>query len=229
MRYTKIIGIEDIVISLIAVKNKIFECIISGVVFFVIGILLTLNSGIDNFYSAATTLYCSVNDSAESVDTAKLISSYSSLVKSQKVAERAVSELGNTSLTYRSIQNMVSYYTSPSGVNLTISASSSNGEEAVAVANAVTDAFIEEMRNLTQTDNIQVLNLAEKSNLSRNGLVNVWKKRIAFFMVGCILMAAFVFAMELFSDKIRIVEQCMVTDDDKVLGIIPEIDEINEK
>ena len=229
MRYTKIIGIEDIMISLLEVKKAILKCMISGLAFLVIGILLTLNSGVDNNYSASAMLYCPTGNYTESTGTAQLLTNYSSLIKSQKVAERAVSLLGNTSLTYKNIQQMVTYTLSPTGVNLTINASSSNTEEAVNVANAVANAFIEEMRTITNSDSVQILTVAEKASLLSNGVKDLWKKRAVFFALGFILMAGIVFAKELFSDKIRSVGQCLLTDEDMVLGIIPEIEEINER
>ncbi len=40
-------------------------------------------------------------------------------------------------------------------------------------------------------------------------------------------MALFIFVTELFSDKLRSADQCLLTDDDVILGVIPEIEEIN--
>ena len=229
MRYTKTIGFEDIIISLLMIRKNIWKCMISALAFFVIGILLTFNSGVENYYSASTVLYCPMSDYSESTGAIQLLSSYTSLIKSQKVAERAVSILGNTSLNYRNIQKMTSYTLSPAGMSLTISATSTESDEAIAVSNAVSNAFMEEMRTITKSDYIQVLSAAEKAGATSNGLFTLWKKRVMFFVIGFILMAGLIFLTELFSDKIRSVEQCVITDDDVVLGIIPEIREINER
>ncbi len=230
MKYTKVIDIEDIKVSLLAVWKNIAKCCILALIFFAIGIVLTLNGDVNNAYKASTSLYCPVNGNyTETSSAVQIISSYASLIKSQKVAEHAVSNMGNTNLNYRNVQNMISYSTSSSGINLTINAVSYNPEEAIIVANAVANAFVEEMRTMTGIDAVEILSAAETASMYQNGMVDLWKLRISFFVIGFAVMAVIVFAIELFSDKLRSVNQCLLADDDVILGIIPEIKDNNEK
>lgn len=229
MRYTKEIGFEDIKISLLAIWKNIAKCVISAIAFFVIGLLITFSGNIENYYSSSTSLYCVVNGNyAVTASAAEAVVSYASVIRSQKVAERAVSYLGNTDLTYKDIQNMISYTTSDSGMNIKIVATSSDPEIVIKVANAVADAFAEEMRTITGVDAVHVLNEATDASLSQNGLVSLWISRMTFFVIGFVLMMVIIFVKELFSDKIRSVEQCRLTDDDIVLGVIPNIEELNK-
>jgi capsular polysaccharide biosynthesis protein len=230
MKYTKIIEFSDIKVSLLAVMKNIRKCFVCGFVFLILGILLTLGMPVDNIYSASSTLYCPINANySEATTFVQIISSYSSLIKSQKVAERAISILGSTELTYKDIIDMISYSTSVTGINLTITANSVDEEESLDVANAVANAFVEEMRTMTGMDVVQILSAADEAEMSQNGIVALWKLRAALFVAGLLIMAVVIFASELFSDKIRSSDQCILTDDDVVLGLIPEVEEIHEK
>lgn len=230
MKYTKIIEFSDIKVSLFEVWKNIGKCLITALLFLAFGIIVTLGNNVDNTYFASTNLYCPVTGNyAETSNAVEIISSYSSLIESQKVAERAVSLLGNTNLTYRNILDMITYSKSENGINLTITAYSDNSEMAIHVSNAVANAFVEEMRNMMGMDVVQILSAADKASLSNNGIREVWTSRIEFFIAGFALSAIFVFLKELFSDKLRSVDQCMITDKDTIIGVIPEIDEINDK
>ena len=230
MKYIKIIGSEDIKVSLLIVIKNFSKCLFMGLLFFVIGIVLTFGVGVDNYYKASANLYCPLTENyAQAASFTQVVSGYSSLIKSQKVAERAISSLGNTDLTYRQIQNMVSYSQPSNGVNLVINVTSNDADEAVAVANAVANAFVEEIRIMTGTDAVQILSAADSASLAENGLISLWESRIMFFIAGVVLMAFLIFIKELFSDKLRSTDQCLLTDEDVILGVIPEIEEINEQ
>ena len=221
-----IIGFEDIKASLFMVKKNLMKCFALAFVFFIVGIVTTINNSVDNLYYASTSLYSPIStDYNESVTLTQAVTNYSSLIKSQKVAERAISIMGSTELTYRQVQNMTSYYVSSTGTDITITVVSANPDEAVSVVNAVANAYIEEMRTMTGMDAVQVLTSAMNANLSENGLVSLWKKRIVFFAAGFVVMAFLIFVLELFSDKIRSAEQCFINDDDVIIGILPEVKE----
>lgn len=230
MKYTRIIEFADIKVSLFMVWKNITKCIVLALAFLVLATLLTINARVDNTYSASSDLYCPVNGTYSETNSAvQIISSYATLIKSQKVADKAVSILGNTGLTSKNILNMISYSTSTSGINLTITAFSTDSEEAVKVANAVASAFVEEMRTMTGSDVVQILSAADNATIYENGMTDLWKKRLFASFVGFAAMALLIFVKELFSDKIRSIDQCLLTDEDVVLGVIPEIKDDNEK
>ena len=230
MRYTRMIGFDDIRVSLFTVIKNYSKCLLVGLVFFTIGLLASFNATVDNYFMASANLYCPLSDNySQSVVVTEALSSYSSLINSQKVVERAVSSLGNTSLSYKQVQKMISYSQSSNGVSLMINAQSTDADEAVAVANAVANAFVEEIRTMTGTDAVQILSAADTAMLSENGFISLWFSRMIFFFAGFIIMALYIFTKELFSDKLRSIDQCLLTDDDVVLGVVPEVEEINGK
>ncbi|XME03227.1 YveK family protein [Lachnospiraceae bacterium C1.1] len=230
MKYTMVIGIEDIISSFLMIKKNLMKCFALSIVFFIAGTLTTLNNSVDNMYSASTSLYSPMNSEyVGSTSVTEKLSNYTSLIKSQKVAERAISVMGSTELTYREVLNMTSYVVSSSDSGVTITVYSTDPNEAVSVVNAVANAYIEEIRDMSGMDAVQVLSSAVKASLADNGMVSLWKKRVSFLAAGFLIMALFVFIRELFSDKIRSAGQCLIKDDDIIVGTLPRINDKNGK
>ena len=230
MNVNEDIRFEDFKISFFTVLKKRHICFTVGAAVFLIGILLTWNASISDYYGASSTVYSSVYNTTDQSDSAAAaMIAYADIVKSEKVCERAASLIGDANLTGGDIQDMLSISASSSSVMMTITANSSDPDVAVEVANAVAKSFVIEMKTITQTDVIQQLDNATEPYLASNGLRNLWEQRIVFFLLGSIGMAAFYFLKELFSDKIRLAEQCAFDDEDVLLGIIPEIQDDTDR
>jgi capsular polysaccharide biosynthesis protein len=230
MNLNEDIRLEDFKISFIAVLKKKMSCLAVGTLFLMISIFLTWGNSISDEYGASATVYSSVyNTTDQNSDAAAAMIAYADIVKSDRVCERAASLIGNADLTGDDIRRMLSVSASSSSVMMTITANSSDPDVAVEVANAVAKSFVIEMKTITQTDVIQQLDNATEPYLASNGLRNLWEQRIVFFLLGSIGMAAFYFLKELFSDKIRLAEQCAFDDEDVLLGIIPEIQDDTDR
>lgn len=223
MNVNEDIRFEDFKISFFTVLKKRHICFTVGAAVFLIGILLTWNASISDYYGASSTVYSSVYNTTDQSDSAAAaMIAYADIVKSEKVCERAASLIGDANLTGGDIQDMLSISASSSSVMMTITAYSTTPEVASEVANAVAKSFVIEMKTITGTDVIQQLDTASNPFMSSNGFKNLWEKRIMFFIIGFVAAAFFFFVKELFSDRIRLVEQCVHDETDVVLGIIPE-------
>ena len=88
--------------------------------------------------------------------------------------------------------------------------------------NAVGEAFVIEMKNILGSDAVQMLDYADKYYIAKNGVKSLWMLRIVFGLVGFAGSCIVLFAMELFSDKLKSVEQCVFDEEDVVLAILPE-------
>ena len=225
MNINEDIRFEDFILSFKAVWYGKLICIMCGFIFFALGIFATLNADISNYYTAYTTVYSySYGDVEESSIATSAMNSYADIATSQKVCERAASLIDGYSFSAGQISNMINVSASTSVV-MKISATYVDGDAAIAVANAVAEAFVIEMKNVTGTDAVQLLDSANYAYQSTNGFKDLWTQRIMFFFVGFILAAAVIFVKELFSNKVRLVEQMILDENDFVLGIIPEINE----
>jgi capsular polysaccharide biosynthesis protein len=107
---------------------------------------------------------------------------------------------------------------------MTISVTNTDYDLAIEIANAVAEAFVIEMRSITGSDAIQVLDQASVARLKEDGVHELWKLRALFFIAGMALACAYFFVKEFFSDKIRSLRQVEIYED-KILGIIPLLEE----
>ncbi len=225
MNINEDIRFEDFILSFKAVWNRKLICIMCGFIFFALGIMMTLRADISNYYTASTSVYSySYGDVEESSLATSAMNSYADVVTSQKVCERAASLIDGYSISANQISGMISV-SSSSSVTMQIRATYIDGDVAVAVANAVAESFVIEMKNITGTDAVQLLDSASDAYQSSNGFSDLWKNRIMFFVIGFVLVAAIIFVKELFSNKVRLIEQMILDENDFVLGIIPEINE----
>jgi capsular polysaccharide biosynthesis protein len=219
------IKLEDLKLSIIALWKHKMVIMVTGILVFLIGMLLTLNTQIYNLYSASATVYSAFYGSYEqSVDGATAMISYADLVTSKKVCDRAAAIIGNSQITSEMIQEMINVSYTNSSVIMSISAYSSEPTKAVEVVNAVAEAFVFEIRTITGSDAIQLLDTANDYGMYQNGLRDLWLKRLLAAAAGFMLATGYFFIKELTSTKLRSIEQCLINENDNLLGLIPFVE-----
>lgn len=229
MNINEDIRFEDFIISFKTVWRKKVVCIAGALLMFAIGIILTWNADVSNYYSSTVSIYSnSYGNVEESYSVTEVMNSYADVVKSSKVCERAASSLPQYGFSAAEIADLLKVSASDK-VAITIEASYIDPIVAEDVANAVAESFVIEMRNITGSNAVQILDSASNSKRTYNGFVNLWKKRAIFFAAGFVLVAGVIFVRELFSNKARLAEQFAVDENDFILGIIPEADSKNGK
>lgn len=229
MNINEDIRFEDFVISFKTVCDKIAICLAGAFLMLAIGIVLTWNSDVSNYYSSYVRLYSnSYGNVEESYDATVVMNSYADVITSSKVCERAASSLPQYGFTPSDIADLLKVSASDK-VIIMIEASYTDPKVAEDVANAVAESFVIEMRNITGTNAVQILDTADGARRTYSGFGRLWKKRLLFLAVGFVMVAGVIFVMELFSNKARLVEQFTLDEDDFILGIIPEADSKNGK
>lgn len=229
MNINEDIRFEDFVISFKTAWNKKIICFAGALLMFAIGIVLTWNDDVSNYYSSYVSIYSnSYGNVEESSSATEVMNSYAGVVTSSKVCERAASSLPQYGFSASEIAKLLTVSSSDS-VSIVIEASYIDPNVAEDVANAVADSFVIEMRNITGTNAVQILDSATSAKQTYKGFASLWKRRVLFLIIGFVLVAGVIFVRELFSNKARLVEQFVVDEDDFILGIVPEADSKNGK
>ncbi|MEE1101391.1 MAG: hypothetical protein U0K86_07900 [Agathobacter sp.] len=219
------IRFEDFKLAFISLWKRKFLIILISLVAFLIGILVTITADSKNTYSAMSSVYGAIYGSyEESTDATSAMLSYADVLTTKKVCERAESILGNSNITANDIQEMISSEYSSDSIILKIWATSDDPETSVNVANAVGEAFVIEMKNIIGSDAIQMLDYADKYFVANDGVKSLWTKRLLFGLVGFAGSCIVFFVLELFTDKLKSVEQCVFDENDVILAILPEED-----
>ena len=92
----------------------------------------------------------------------------------------------------------------------------------VKVANAVADAFVLEIANLTGQDDIQILDRATGSVMCYNAISAKFKTIFIFVFVGTLLTCLFIAARETLSLKMYTPDDATSYGQLDILGVIPE-------
>lgn len=232
MDFSRIIEI-DFSRCLKALWTHVHWIIVSMVSFFVIGILVAVfYLDTENVYDAKSSVYSitygSYTDSANGI---QAIKTYSDIVKSLRVAERAALLLGDDSLDKFTIYDMIEveepeanslgYVTDDSSI-IQIHAYATSKEDAIRVANAVANAYVMEVSSITNSDSVQVLDEAYSCEVTYNALKQQLIYIALFTVLGIISGCMVIILCEIFSNKITSLQQGSLYSQLDIIGVIPE-------
>lgn len=189
-----------------------------------IGIGINFNVKPDRYSGCATVYSASVGSYTDSLEGTKALQDYSDIITSYKVSNRAALILGDDSLNGSDINSMISYALSENSTVYYIYASSTDSYEAVRVANAVAEAFVIEIRNITGEENVQILDEAMEGELTFKGRSSQIKRILLITFLGAFLSVLVIVAISFFSTKIVTVKECSDNGELKILGVIPDFD-----
>lgn len=217
------IQLEDFRLAIVALwKNKVLIILVTLTGIFG-GLLFTsLNTSSLQYYSATASVYAATYGSYELSQTdIKTMVNYSDVVTSRKVCEYAASLLKETSITADEIQNTVNMSFSNNSYVMKISAVHQDPDLVIMIVNAVAEAFVTEVTNITGNNSIQILDEANSVFTYQSNSIN--KIRL-FFAAGSFgFICGLIAIKELLSKKVRSIPQC-VEDDTEILGLIPHMD-----
>jgi capsular polysaccharide biosynthesis protein len=154
---------------------------------------------------------------------ATILASFSDIITSNKVCERAASIIGGSAdLDAEDIQRMIGV-NAINGSVIEIYALSPRPELAISVANAIAEAFIKEVTSSTKNDSVQILDAAVDYSLYSNGSEDILLRRGIFALIGLAGSSIYIVYTELISKKLRTIVQCVEDNEEEILGIIPYI------
>lgn len=212
----------DFVRILRGLVKKIWLVVLITILAGLVGIIYTLGDT-PNVYSAKVSLYSVASGSyTASVQGAYAMRDYAEIVGSKKVADRVVNALPDYNLNALMIQSIVSTSYNDNSAIFYVYANSTEPDLAKAVANAVADAFVLEVRNITGADWVKILDAADSVTVSYNAETEQLKTRLTFFAVGFVLICVVISLFEVFSTKVKEVRDCTLNGEIKLLGVIPK-------
>lgn len=200
----------------------------------IITLTCTLAAGIVSFfvlkpvYEAKTSIIVGKPQADEKTQTQyndvmmyqKLVKTYSEIAKSRAVAEKAVSKLDGK-YTIDQIQGVVTVTSQTDTQILVIKAQNGEPQEAVNIANAVSQAFIEESKVVFPTGgDIQIM---DKPQLPSAAVKPNKKLNLAIaFLIGLMSSVGLTFVLEYLDKTIKSEEDVARYLDLPVIGIIPK-------
>ncbi|EQB22193.1 lipopolysaccharide biosynthesis [Dehalobacter sp. UNSWDHB] len=182
-------------------------------------------------YSANTTLYALNKDkiaSGQTISTQDLsvsqgvVRQYSGIFYSRSVAEAAAKRITDFNVSGAELASMVTISSAEDSTVLTVRAEASDPKIAAAAANAMADEFISQIRTITNSDFIGILDPAQPPDnpIPNNGL----KKTLLYFLGGIVVALGIIYVIEYFNTSVRSAEDIEEGLNLRVVGIIPEHD-----
>ena len=189
--------------------------------------------GVRTNYEATSTIfsaaYGSLSDSSGGVS---VMNTYSSLLDSDRVCEKAAAELNNAAYSAEVLKLMVQeedIHISGASTNskyyaykIELVAIADNPADAVKIANAMADAFVMEINDIAGGGTLQVLDQAKGVVESKS--ISVLLVALIFSGITFVLASVLIFIKEFLSEKVYTIAQCE-QNNDLILGLIPNVKE----
>lgn len=174
-------------------------------------IVLTGFSTVTNGESTITQTDLNINS--------KLVSTYQEIVKSRRVLNQVIDELHLVD-SVESLAKKISVYSVSDTEIIEIAVTSEKANEAYLVANAVSEIFSKEVKDLYNLSNVSVLDNAEMSTMPSN--LNLVKEILIYLVVGIVLACAVLFLTFYFDTTIKGAQDIEKRYNLPILGTVPD-------
>ena len=191
---------------------------------FFIALIVNFKVDDDKYVAFANVYSASLGSYTDSVEGVSALRTYSDIITSRKVANRAAMMIGDDKITGEDIQPMISYSFSESSTVYYIYAESTDPNITITVANAVANAFVTELNNIIGEEHAQILDEAYEYKMSYDGREEQLKGIIYITLAGFILSVLFVVGYSFFSSKVVSVNDVTLNGEIEILGVIPNFD-----
>jgi len=214
----------DIKMLLRLILKKWFLFVAVAVIALFAALVMTAEVKPDVYQATTSLSSIAEGSSAESLNGFRLLVNYSGLIYSSKIATAAREMLPDSlTISARQIQSMVTTSFSDTATMLYITSSSPDSQLALSVTNAVAEAFVAEISNITGDDTIKIYDRAINAIMSYNGKSEQQKTRITIPAVSLFILLVAIVIWALFSDRIKSVNEAALHGEVTVIGVIPRI------
>lgn len=207
------------------------------ILFFVIGVGLTINEGEDQ-YNAVATVYAAADGSyAEATNAVTAMNAYLNVANSYKVCQRAALIIGRSDVSATDVQGSVdvssassskvatSGFMNSSATIITFSATTTDPALAMEMADAMAQSYATEMSEILNSDSVKTLDNAYTYTKSLDASKNAWTKRFGYLGLGFILACGIVVLGEIFDRRVRTVREASINENITIIGLIPDFKE----
>lgn len=217
--------------------EKKLEIILITAIFIVIGVIYTLGF-VTPKYDSSTKLLLATNSSketegAESITTtdvtinSKLVSTYSELVKSNKIIRKVISNLSLEADQEEKIRKNISVTDITDTEVIKITVRNEDPALSAKIANEIAKVFISTVKEYYGIENVHVVDEAEVQEVPSN--INHAKDVIIFAAAGIVVAFMYVLLLNMLDTTIKSAEDIEKVTGLTVIASIPVYDNVEEK
>lgn len=220
--------------------NKRFHILVIIVLFIIAGIVFTMNFITPKYTSSTTLILASVNSGSTSdatkIDTsviekditlnAKLVSTYSELIKSKNILRQVMFNL-NIDMDEDELRKNINVSTVEDTELIEIAVTNENSEIASEIANEIANVFKEQIKVYYDIENVQVVDIAEADDKPSN--INHKRDVALFILIGMVVSCGYVLILNMLDNTVKSIEDAERISGLTVLAALPTYDEILPK
>lgn len=209
--------------------NKKVKILLIVAIFILIGIIYTIGFVTPVYTSSTTLLLASSGSSSDKTNTtitttditlnSKLVSTYSTLVKSKSVLRQVISNLGMDDLKEEELKNNITVSQEKDTEIIRLSVTNKNATTAAKLANETAKVFIERVSDIYKINNVQIVDQAEVETSPSN--INHTKDVMIFAFAGIVVAAMYVLIGNMLDTTIKSAEEVEKEFKVPVLASIP--------
>lgn len=207
--------------------NKKVKILLIVAIFMLIGIIYTIGFVTPVYTSSTTLLLATSGNSADKTNTitttditlnSKLVSTYSTLIKSKTVLRQVISNLG-IKISEDELEKNITVSQEKDTEIIRISVTNADATTASKVANEVAKVFSQRVSEIYKINNVQVVDQAEVDTIPSN--INHAKDVIIFACVGIVVSVMYVLIANMLDTTIKTAEEVEKEFKVPVLASIP--------
>lgn len=207
--------------------NKKVKILLIVAIFMLIGIIYTIGFVTPVYTSSTTLLLATSGNSADKTNTitttditlnSKLVSTYSTLIKSKTVLRQVISNLG-INISEDELEKNITVSQEKDTEIIRISVTNADATTAAKVANEVAKVFSQRVSEIYKINNVQVVDQAEVDTIPSN--INHTKDVVIFAFVGVVVAVMYVLIANMLDTTIKSAEEVEKEFKVPVLASIP--------
>lgn len=207
--------------------NKKVKILLIVAIFMLIGIIYTIGFVTPVYTSSTTLLLATSGNSADKTNTitttditlnSKLVSTYSTLIKSKTVLRQVISNLG-INISEDELEKNITVSQEKDTEIIRISVTNADATTAAKVANEVAKVFSQRVSEIYKINNVQVVDQAEVDTIPSN--INHAKDIMIFACVGIVVSVMYVLIANMLDTTIKTAEEVEKEFKVPVLASIP--------
>ena len=207
-------------------KGKILWILAAIILAIGVGNVFTVLTRVPMYNSNTTIVLVSENNgttynTTEQQLNKNLVSTYAEIIKSRKVLNKVIENLG-LDYSYNALKNNISVEAVTNTEIIRIIVSDSDPQVSAEISNEIADVFMEEVQKIYKLNNVSVIDKAEVNKTPYN--INFIKDHLIYILVALVLSCGIIFVIYYFDTSIKTSEEIENKLGLVVVGIVPKVE-----
>ena len=206
-------------------KSKILWIIAAVILAIGVGNVVTVLTRVPMYNSNTTIVLVSENsttyNTTEQQLNKNLVSTYAEIIKSRKVLNKVIDNLG-LNCSYAKLKSNITVEAVTNTEIIRVIVSDSNPQVAAEISNEIAEVFMSEVQKIYKLNNVSVIDEAEVNKTPYN--INYLKDNLIYVLVALVVSCGVIFIIYYFDTSIKTSEEIENKLGLTVVGIVPKVE-----